>query len=40
MTVTLPAGRPLRLTVALTFLAFRPFRRTFVRPLTVTEIDL
>ena len=39
-TVTLPAGSPLRLTVALTFLALRPFRRTFVRPLTVTAIDL
>jgi len=39
-TVTLPAGSPLRLTVALTLLALTPFRRTFVRPLTVIEIDL
>ena len=38
-TVTLPAGSPLRLTVALTFLALTPFRRTFVRPLTVTAIE-
>src|SRR5690242_4860972 len=39
-TVTLPAGSPFRLTVALTLLALTPLRRTLVRPLTVTAIDV